>query len=330
MCLSPADSVDYIGKSVGMRRCVGPQASVVLPKIRKGLYLQVGMFLAYRFHNGFTLQHRLQGTSEPLWQWKQWSDSTQSSLKEGVRPERKADVHRIPRILHQSWRTARLENFQKEWQKTWLANHPDWTYMFWTDPDNRRLVAEHFPWFLDVYDALPSNIQRADCARYFYMLLFGGCYFDLDFESLQNLDPLIEDVPVALAYMTNDKDSELSIPNAFLASVPGHVFWWYVVKNMLTAIASDKVDKADAHRTTGPIMLKSAVAQYQLLFNDLIIFPPETIYAVDFNWRMDPKMKEIFSCCHAASSTFDSTHCKSFFPKAFAITYWSGDLTWHT
>jgi hypothetical protein len=24
--------------------------------------------------------------------------------------------------------------------------------MFWTDEDNRRLVAEHFPWFLETYD----------------------------------------------------------------------------------------------------------------------------------------------------------------------------------
>lgn len=275
----------------------------------------------------------LQDNSEPLRWWnkvdKNWDTTSHTALKTASLQGRNNDAQSIPRILHQSWRTVRLEQFQKEWQKTWLANHPDWTYMFWTDKDNRRLVKDHFPWFLDVYDALPSNIQRADCARYLYMLLFGGCYFDLDFESLQSLDPLIQNVSVALAYMTTDKGSELSIPNAFLASIPGHVFWLYVMKYVLMAFASDQVNTGDAHRTTGPIMLKNAVTQYQLSFNDLTIFAPETIYAVDFNWRTDPKMKKIFSYCHVASSTFNSTQCKSFFPEAYAITYWSGDLTWH-
>lgn len=236
----------------------------------------------------------------------------------------------IPRIIHQSWRSKSLERFQQEWQKTWLENNPGWTYMFWTDKDNRRLVAEHFPWFLDVYDSFPRNIQRADCARYFYMLHFGGCYFDLDFESMKGLDPLLQNVNVALAYMTTDISSEIAIPNAFLASAQGHQFWLYVIKHVLTAFASVEIDKGDAHRNTGPIMLKNAVAQYQLTSptKDLTIFPQEKVYAVDFNWRDDPKMRNIFATCHAASTTFNATQCKTFFPESFAITYWSGDLTW--
>ena len=236
----------------------------------------------------------------------------------------------IPRIIHQSWRSRKLEKFQTDWQKTWLANHPEWIYMFWTDKDNRRLIADHFPWFLDVYDSFPLNIQRADCARYFYMLQFGGCYFDLDFESLKTLDPLLLDVQVALAYMTTDTAHEISIPNAFVASVPGHAFWWYVLKHVLMAVASDQIGTGDAHRTTGPIMLKNAVAQYQKLSpsQDLTIFPSEKVIGVDFNWRDDPKMLSTFLSCHAASQEFNSTKCKLSFPDSYSITYWSGDLTW--
>ena len=240
------------------------------------------------------------------------------------------DFGSIPCIIHQSWRSRKLETFQKEWQKSWLANHPDWTYIFWTDKDNRRLISDHFSWFLDVYDGFPLNIQRADCARYFYMLKFGGCYFDLDFESLKNLGPLLRGIQVALAYMTTDTASDIAIPNAFVASVPGHAFWWYVIKHVLMAVASSEIGDGDAHRTTGPIMLKNAVAQY---FNmspsqDLAIFPPEKIIGVDFNWRDDPKMSSMFSSCHAANKEFNSTQCKLFFPDSFSITYWSGDLTW--
>ena len=236
----------------------------------------------------------------------------------------------LPKILHQSWRSTKLESYQREWQRSWLKHHSDWTYMFWTDKDNRKLISEHFPWFLDVYDGFPRNIQRADCARYFYMLRYGGCYFDLDFESLRNIEPLLRNIHVALAYMTNDTASDISLPNAFLASVPGHEFWWYVIKRILMAVASSDIDDGDAHRVTGPVMLKAAVKQYQSNApqQDLTIFPARVVYGVDFNWREDPAMHHIFSYCHAASKTFNASTCKAFFPEAYAITYWSGDLTW--
>ena len=29
----------------------------------------------------------------------------------------------------------------------------------------RQLIAEHYPWFLSTYNALPKNIMRADAVR---------------------------------------------------------------------------------------------------------------------------------------------------------------------
>ena len=236
----------------------------------------------------------------------------------------------IPHIIHQSWRTRNLEPFQQQWQKTWLQNHPTWTYMFWTDKDNRDLIADKFPWFLSIYDSLPHAVQRADCARYFYMLQYGGCYFDLDFESLKPLEPLLADVEVALGYMSKHIPHELSLPNAFLASVPGHKFWHYVIKHVLKNFEGGKVNIGDAHRVTGPIMLKEAVADYQstAISKDLTIFPSDKVYGVDWLWRDDKSMQSVYSVCHAPNPHFNSTQCKSFFPDAYAITYWSGDITW--
>ncbi|KAJ1562433.1 hypothetical protein HK096_009888 [Nowakowskiella sp. JEL0078] len=50
------------------------------------------------------------------------------------------------------------------------------------DDDNRKLVAEHFPWFLETYDRLPKSIHKADATRYCYMYKFGGFYADFDVE----------------------------------------------------------------------------------------------------------------------------------------------------
>ncbi len=63
------------------------------------------------------------------------------------------------------------------------------------------------------------------------MLQYGGCYSDLDFESLKPLESLLAEV--ALGYMSQNIPHELSLPNAFLASVPGHKFWHYVMQAMM-------------------------------------------------------------------------------------------------
>ena len=54
--------------------------------------------------------------------------------------------------------------------------HPAWEYRLWTDVANRALVAEHYPWLLETYDAFPENIMRADTARILYMHRFGGAH----------------------------------------------------------------------------------------------------------------------------------------------------------
>ena len=236
---------------------------------------------------------------------------------------------RIPHIIHQSWTTRDLEPLQKELQKTWLDNHPTWTYMFWTDKDNRDLIADKFLWFLSIYDNLPSPVQRADCARYFYMLQYGGCYFDLDFESLKPLEPLFQDVQVALGYMTQETSHMLSIPNAFLASVPGHQFWLYVIKHVLRNYDSNQVDTADVFRVTGPYMLKEAIEDFQAtsILKDLTFFPSGLVYGSDWNWQHNASMQNVFDTCQSANPAFDASKCKTFFPDAYSITYWSGDIT---
>ena len=46
----------------------------------------------------------------------------------------------------------------------------------WTDDENRRLVTEHYPWFLDTYDSLPKPVMKADASRYLYMHHIGGTW----------------------------------------------------------------------------------------------------------------------------------------------------------
>ncbi len=129
----------------------------------------------------------------------------------------------IPRIIHQSYTTPG-HPYPREWQHSWIENHPDWIYRFHTDADNRRLVSEHFPQFLNAFDMFPKRIMQADFARFLYMYLWGGVYADLDYVSLKPLAPLI----AGIAHMGIPElpdNPYYQYHNALLISEAQNSFW---------------------------------------------------------------------------------------------------------
>lgn len=144
---------------------------------------------------------------------------------------RDLNSNQIPRIIHQSWKNESLPNQFKVWSETWKTFNPSYKYMLWTDASNRKLIQDHFPWFLSYFDSFEHNIARADAARYFYMYKYGGIYADLDVESVGSLDTVLRDVELALCRMDSSKDGknkEHMIPNAWMASKPGITLYFFL------------------------------------------------------------------------------------------------------
>jgi len=133
-------------------------------------------------------------------------------------------THRIPKIIHQSYKS--LSTLPPLWSATpsrWQTLHPSYEYKFWSDDDNRRLIQNHYPWFLPTYDAYPAPIQRADAARYFAVLHHGGIYADMDIMPIRNVDPLLEKMDLSgneHKEMIVAETYNLGLTNALFASVP--------------------------------------------------------------------------------------------------------------
>ena len=84
------------------------------------------------------------------------------------------DLTSIPKLFHQSWMNSTLPTKFEEWSHSCRHANPDWEWVLWTDEDNMKLVQKYAPWFANTYEALHSEIYRADTARNIYMHVFGG------------------------------------------------------------------------------------------------------------------------------------------------------------
>lgn len=170
----------------------------------------------------------------------------------------------IPKIIHQTWRTAAIPDRWMPYQASWRRAHPDWEYRLWTDAANRRLIAETYPWFLPVFDAFPRDIQRVDAAKYFILYTCGGVYADLDCECLKPLDPLLAR---GGAVVSRTRDGVIDC--AVFASPARHPLWEAVFRAMQhPTLAARLMWRVPALRashvlfTTGTRMMKRVVRDY--------------------------------------------------------------------
>ena len=106
------------------------------------------------------------------------------------------------RMIHQSWKTADVPAYMREWSHSWRRRNRHFEYRLWTDDENRAFLQQHYAWFLPFYDAygpVDRGIKRADAVRIFYMWHFGGVYADLDSVCLRPFESLFEKVPADAA-----------------------------------------------------------------------------------------------------------------------------------
>ncbi len=182
---------------------------------------------------------------------------------------------------------------------------------------------------------------------------FGGMYADLDFECMRSMTDLLSDVKGAvLGRMGIRPTFDHSIPNAWMASTPGHGFWLFAASLVGCRWVESHtwVESQAPHPTqiqqrlhgavinlteykTGPIMLFDAYNAWQRMHTEdargvgepVVLLEPGTVYPID--WSLKAALPEL---CRPENAAFDPVACKKLFPDAYAITYcmWGCSCTW--
>ena len=98
----------------------------------------------------------------------------------------------IPKIIHQTWRSAPIPTHWRACHQTWKTHHPDYMHVMHSDADNECLVRTRYPRWLDLYRSLRYSVQRLDLIRYMYLHHSGGVYADMDLECVRPLGALLD------------------------------------------------------------------------------------------------------------------------------------------
>ncbi|TFK43434.1 glycosyltransferase family 32 protein, partial [Crucibulum laeve] len=191
-------------------------------------------------------------------------------------PSEHGRQQRIPRIIHQTWKT---ETLPVKWQGISQACRdmmPDYEYILWTDASSRDFIAEHYPWFLDTFDGYKYPIQRADVIRYFVLHHYGGIYIDLDIGCRRPIDPLLV-FPVILP-----KTIPVGVSNDLMFAEKGHPFLQQTINHLVSFDHSWILNYPTVMFSTGPMFLSAQYGIYTsshpTTFNEDVRILPKSLY----------------------------------------------------
>lgn len=184
----------------------------------------------------------------------------------------------IPRIAHQTAPTKELS-----WEEARLARRirrmlPDWEYRLWDDADNKRLMAEHFPDMSARYERVPFGVAKADIARYAYLAVHGGFYFDTDYKLLKPIDQAILDQACVIPLEdVRPHDGPLLVEhkvlgNAVMGSSRGHPFWRDLIAFILEEKRADQItDRRQIIAATGPAVVTEFYMANRARYGDIVL-----------------------------------------------------------
>jgi mannosyltransferase OCH1-like enzyme len=223
---------------------------------------------------------------------------------------------RIPRIIHQTWRSTEVEPFFKRaWPRSWQEMNPEWEYRLWTDADIVKFVQTQFPDFYPDFQRYGKHIKRVDAWRYLVLSAVGGVYADMDSMCLKPLDELCSTKTLILGsqYVGDWRQSKRHVCNAFMASTSGHPFW--------RSIQADLRRERNRYviEATGPGFLTRRLQRLESQCDTEYlpeILPHELLYP--FAWNSPLKH-------HASTLTREELQDR--FPNSYAVNFWTGTWT---
>ena len=104
---------------------------------------------------------------------------------EPVEPVEPDSGQRIPRLIHQTWKTKEVPVWARS--NSWINLNPTWRHRLWDDIEVAEFIASHFPQVWSVWDTL-KPVEKADLFRYAVVYVHGGVYADLDVECVRPID----------------------------------------------------------------------------------------------------------------------------------------------
>lgn len=178
---------------------------------------------------------------------------------------------KIPKIIHQIYDSRegnKISHKLIKISKTWEKNHSQWKYLFWDQKAIDAFLEEHYPYYIAPYFHFKYPVQRWDSIRYLLVYHYGGLYVDMDYESLEPLDKLLDNAECFFGCEPVEhkpSDIQIYLGNSLFGSIAEHPFLQLLIKKCFeptTEVTETNGKIKFILETTGPVMVSKMYQKY--------------------------------------------------------------------
>ncbi|CAF5126777.1 unnamed protein product [Rotaria sp. Silwood1] len=200
--------------------------------------------------------------------------------------------YRIPRIIHQTWKTHNIPIY---WNKTVQSVHQfntqQFEYHLWTDNDIHKFISEKYPYFYQhTFLKYKFNIQRIDAFRYFILYHYGGIYIDMDNgcrQSWNSLLNILEILDLNIKHLAAfPRTDPIGISNGFMITTKEHPLFKILISRLSLFNHNYLIDYFAIMLSTGPSYLSLNEYYFdQLYYQSRIRIIDEIVYSSIYTWH---------------------------------------------
>ena len=176
-------------------------------------------------------------------------------------PTNATDTHRIPRIIHQTWKTAEIpERWNRTVESVRQMHAGQFEYRLWTNDDMHRFVQQEEPeLYRTTFLTYALDIQRVDAFRYVILHRLGGVYIDMDngcrlsfetlFDALEQLDARSKHLAAF------PRTSPCGVSNGFMIATKNHPLFARLISRLPLFNHNYLIDYLTVMLSAGPTYL---------------------------------------------------------------------------
>lgn len=140
------------------------------------------------------------------------------------------DVHQVYGVFNDGKSWEDIPEFKDNVKATKkFCDDNDYTYMMWSLEDCEKLLAEHYPEYIQLWNDFTYPVQRADFIRYCILNTYGGCYIDCDIRLVKGLEDIFQSEQY-FVHWSNDKKKKPY--NAVMGSKKNNPLFTEIIKEV--------------------------------------------------------------------------------------------------
>ncbi|MGY4383522.1 mannosyltransferase OCH1-like enzyme [Pedobacter sp. UYP24] len=164
----------------------------------------------------------------------------------------------IPKIIHQTFKSASLPALTKWHVARFRKKNPEYIYEFYDDQRIEDFIAREFnSHILTLYKKIQIGAAKADFFRYAILSKKGGVYLDIDSDIKGKLSDFIKETDVAV--LSTERNPDLYVQWALIFE-PNHPFLVKTMEIVIENLENNSFPN-DVHKMTGPSAYTKAIME---------------------------------------------------------------------